>query len=93
MEKAYGTNPENLFVGIGPCICVKHYEVDEAVLSGAKGHLDLRMANRLQLLEVGVKDINIEIMPYCTFEQTNLFYSHRREGKTGRMAAGIILIG
>lgn len=93
MKQYFDTTPKNLIVGIGPCICVKHYEVDEAVLPGAKGHFDLRIANRIQLIEAGVKTKNIEIMPYCTYERTDLFYSYRAEGKTGRIMTGIMLIG
>ncbi|OGM32951.1 hypothetical protein A2803_05150 [Candidatus Woesebacteria bacterium RIFCSPHIGHO2_01_FULL_44_21] len=93
MQKEHGTNPSDLVVGIGPCICVKHYEVDEAVLPGAKGNFDLRMANKIQLVEAGVDEKNIEIMPYCTYERTDLFYSYRAEGATGRIATGILITG
>lgn len=91
LSRKYNTNPKDLLVGIGPAICVKHYEVDEAVLPGAKGNYDLIAANKIQLLEKGVCDKNIEIMPYCTFERTDLFFSHRAEKQTGRFATGIML--
>jgi hypothetical protein len=91
MRDEFETNPEDLVIGIGPSICVKHYEVDEAVLFGAKGHFDLRAANKIQLEKLGVK--NIEIMPYCTYERTDLFYSYRREGKKGMITTGILITG
>ena len=89
MQEEFGSNPKDTVVGIGPCICVKHYEVGEAVLPGARGNFDLRMANKLQLLEEGVLAQNIEIMPYCTYERTDLFYSYRGKKETGRFLVGI----
>jgi len=38
MKKEFGTDPGNLIIGIGPCICVKHYEVDEVVLPGGQSN-------------------------------------------------------
>jgi len=51
------------------------------------------MANKIQLVEAGVDEKNIEIMPYCTYERTDLFYSYRAEGATGRIATGILITG
>ena len=54
------------------------------------GHalIDLHLANKEQLLSVGVKAENIFIAPFCTIERTDLFFSYRIEkklhGKTGR---------
>lgn len=53
-----------------------------------KLHLDLREANRRQLLAVGVPAANITAIQECTFCQPRKFFSHRAErGKTGRMLA------
>jgi YfiH family protein len=41
-------------------------------------HLDLREANRRQLAELGVKEI--EVMPLCTACHTDEFFSYRAEG-------------
>ncbi len=92
LHQEFNCNASDIKVGIGPAICVRHYEVDEAVLPGARGNFDLVAANKIQLLDTGVKPQNIEIMPYCTFERTDLFYSHRAEKSTGRFATGIILL-
>jgi hypothetical protein len=57
-------------------------------------HLDLWEANRLALLESGVKAEHIETAGLCTAENTDLWYSHRAErGKTGRFGALIALEG
>jgi copper oxidase (laccase) domain-containing protein len=53
-----------------------------------KLHLDLREANRRQLLSLGVPEKNISAMKACTACNTRRFFSHRAEmGKTGRMLA------
>jgi YfiH family protein len=53
-----------------------------------KLHLDLREANRRQLLAAGVPPANITALKDCTVCQPRKFFSHRAEsGKTGRMLA------
>lgn len=53
-------------------------------------HLDLAAANRRQLLDAGVPDANIGVLPFCTACRTDLLFSHRAEhGHTGRMMAAI----
>jgi polyphenol oxidase len=50
-----------------------------------KVHLDLREANRRQLLAAGVPEANITALEDCTVCQPRQFFSHRAErGKTGR---------
>ena len=52
--------------------------------------LDLRAANRSQLVEAGVPAAQIVTSPLCTACRTELLFSHRREqGSTGRMMAVI----
>lgn len=53
-----------------------------------KLHLDLREANRRQLLAAGVPEANITALDGCTACSPRKFFSHRKEqGKTGRMLA------
>ncbi len=60
-----------------------------------EGHalIDLHLANKEQLLSVGVQPENIFIAPLCTMERTDLFFSYRVEkklyGKTGRLLSVI----
>lgn len=57
-------------------------------------HLDLVEANRRQLLDAGVTEMNIWISDLCTSCRTDLLFSHRKEqGKTGRMVAAIAISG
>lgn len=54
-------------------------------------HLNLVEANRRQLLDAGLPEANVESLNLCTSCRTDMFFSYRKEGNTGRMmaAAGI----
>ncbi|HEY8933689.1 MAG TPA: laccase domain-containing protein, partial [Cyclobacteriaceae bacterium] len=56
----------------------------------AKAKLDLWKANKLQLLDFGVPESQIEIADLCTVKNNNFFFSARR-GDAGRFAAGILI--
>ena len=59
-----------------------------------KWHLDLPLANRLQLLDFGVPDRQIEWCGICTYTRHEEFFSARRLGvKSGRMLTGIMING
>ena len=108
MEEAYGTKPEDLIASVGPCISKKVYEVGYDVFTeftsrnaetesfftakeNGKFLFDIREVVRLQLLKIGVK--NIEVSPYCTYTNDDLFFSARRQGlKSGRMLSGIMIL-
>jgi len=52
--------------------------------------LDLRKANRAQLLAAGVNEQNIAVSDLCTACRRDLFFSYRKEGPaTGRMLSAI----
>jgi YfiH family protein len=52
--------------------------------------LDLRAANRWQLIDAGVPEEQIDVSDLCTACRTHLLFSYRREGaKAGRMMAVI----
>jgi len=57
-----------------------------------KFHLDLWLACQNQLTDAGLTPYNIEIMNICSYGNNEQFFSARREVKSGRFAAGIILI-
>jgi hypothetical protein len=53
-------------------------------------HLDLRKANRSQLLAAGLHARNIYVCDLCTACHTDMLFSHRREGSlSGRLIAAI----
>ena len=59
---------------------------------GEKWHIDLWEANRLQLIEAGVKEENIQVAGVCTYKNNNEFFSARRLGiASGRIFNGIML--
>ena len=103
MQKTYGSRAAEIEVVIGPAISRRNYAVGEEVVRQAEAYfgddagviwrdsadgaarLDLWRANRLDLARSGVT--NIKVLEICTYENTDDFYSHRREnGLTGRFA-------
>jgi YfiH family protein len=57
-----------------------------------KWTLDLWMANKLQLIEIGIKAENIDNSNICTACNSKIFFSYRADqGRTGRIAAVISL--
>ncbi|MDR7483811.1 MAG: peptidoglycan editing factor PgeF [Armatimonadota bacterium] len=109
MAQAFGSRPADLVAAIGPTIGPCCYEVDAPVLAGFaawpwrdrvfrpsrpdRWSLDLPEANRLQLVAAGVRDAAISAAGLCTSCHAALFFSHRRDGRTGRMGALIALAG
>lgn len=109
LEERFGTAPGGLLVALGPSIGPCHYEVDEPVIARmrrwswwetvatvtgpGRWRLDLRAACRAQLIEAGVRPEAVEVLEFCTYDHPELFYSHRRDGVTGRMAGLIALAG
>ncbi len=106
MTEEYGTEPSDLFAGIGPSISPEVYEVGEEVwkqfasefylqaniAKSDKRLLNLWNANFQQLIVAGVPAEQIEIAKICTFSEPDRFFSARRDGlKTGRMATGIMI--
>jgi YfiH family protein len=108
MVRAFGTRPSDVRAVVGPSISWQNYPVGENVVSAiqeayqntegllrphpddGQACLDLWATNARDLHEAGVEDV--QILPLCTAERTDEFYSHRAEGgKTGRFGAVISL--
>jgi copper oxidase (laccase) domain-containing protein len=55
---------------------------------------DLAWLARHLLRQYGLTDVqgNDSSAPWCTFLQQTSFFSHRRDGVSGRFAAGIALV-
>ena len=101
-----GCSHENILAAIGPCISVKHFEVQSDVYGvfeqefgasvllsrGGKKFVDLPKACLIDMLSCNLVESNITLSELCTYDNQNLFFSHRRDrGKTGAMAAVIQL--
>ncbi len=92
MVKNFGSLPEDILIGIGPGISQCHFEVKNDVLAEfkpylkevllkkeGKSFLDLKKIARIQLINPGIKEENIEISPECTFCLPEKYFSFRRE--------------
>ncbi|MGZ4035489.1 MAG: peptidoglycan editing factor PgeF [Bacteroidia bacterium] len=102
MKENYGTEGKDCKAFIGACISYENFEVGDEVASHfdasqkrfdeakQKWFVNLKEANKKQLLDFGLRENNIEITNYCTVENNDTFFSHRKEkGTTGRMMAVI----
>ena len=106
MVKEFGSNPIDLKCAIGPAISFCCYNVGEEVLQKTKAtvknfdglfeiregniFIDLKGINKQQLVEAGVKPANIDICPYCTVCDNNLFFSYRKENATTNRHSAVI---
>lgn len=102
MNEHFGTESIDCKAYIGTCISYENFEVGEEVAEHfdenvkrfdplkQKWFVDLKSANKDQLMQAGVPEKNIEISSCCTVSHNDTFFSHRYEkGKTGRMMAVI----
>jgi YfiH family protein len=109
MADAFGSRAGDLVGAVGPAIGPCCYEVDEpvkreftawpwhdAVFAPAPGGhwmLDLWEANRRQLVAAGLRPEAVCVARVCSSCRAALFFSHRRDGRTGRMAGLIAAPG
>lgn len=103
MRDKFGTMPSDLRVYFGPAIRDCCFQVGaefkdifpgHLIVRGDDNYLDLAGVNRKQLLDSGVKDINISDSGLCTCCNENDFFSFRREGRyCGRMMSVMMLKG
>ena len=96
------SNPEDIVVLIGPAIGLCCYEVSDEVrgklletVSDTTGltqgqNVDLKQINARQLQEIGVS--KIDICPYCTSCNNDLFYSYRKENGTQNRHYAILML-
>ena len=107
MSELYGSKPQDIKAVIAPSIGCDAFEVGDEVHAAfeeagfpmkeiatrqAKWHIDLREANRMQLLAFGVPAANIEVTGVCTHTQHGEWFSARRLGiESGRIFNGIMI--
>ena len=69
-----------------------HFDMARIARRYRKWHIDLWECNRLQLMEVGILQANIQIAGICTYQQLDDFFSARRLGlNSGRIFTGIMM--
>ena len=104
MMKEFGSNPKELKCAIGPAISLCCYNVGKDVYEKLmdtvklqdglfeirKGEIfvDLKTINKRQLEEIRVKDI--DVCPYCTVCNNDLFFSYRKENATTNRHSAVI---
>ena len=107
MQVKYGSQPGDILAGIGPSICVAHYEIGEevaeqvrqvfgedagALLPTTNGSIHLDLWEANRWLLWSAGVREIQISGVCTACHVEDWYSHRAEhGRTGRFGALINL--
>lgn len=107
MAVHYGSLPKDLLIGIGPAICVDHYEVGpevvaevqnafggiaESLLPHHNGSVHFDLVAANRLVLEEAGVKTIEVSNECTFTNQQDWFSHRGSGgKTGRFGALLAL--
>ena len=100
----FSSDCKNISAVIGPAICEKCYQVSEDVVLQLKStlknpdglfsnrngeyYVDLKGINARQLQEFGVMDV--DICPYCTSCDNDLFFSYRKENATTNRHSAVL---
>ena len=102
MGENFGTQSQDIIAIIGPAIGLCCYEVSDEVRGKlietvtdstglAQGqNVDLKQINARQLEEIGIT--KIDICPYCTSCNNDLFYSYRKENGTTERHYAILML-
>jgi len=100
MKEEFGCLSKDLIIALGPSIGPCCYEIDEKVFvpewksfSTSKGNgkwmVDLARINISQMENEGIRKEQIFKIDLCTSCHRDLFFSYRKEGKTGRQISFI----
>ncbi len=103
LKEEFGCLPEDLLISLGPSIGFCCYEIDETVFApewepfsisvgDGKRMVDLARINISQMEEEGIKEDQIFWIDLCTSCHQDLFFSNRKEGKTGRQLSFIGIV-
>lgn len=95
LQSDFGCNTSHLLAAIGPSLgpCCAEFVTHQEIFPDhfrsfmvRPDYFDLWRISRYQLLQAGLRKRHIEIAGICTRCRTDLFYSYRAEGSTGRFA-------
>jgi len=100
MNQYFDCKGSHLVAAIGPSLgpCCAEFVTHDKIFPKSfqrfmvrENYFDLWAISRRQLMEAGLRGDNIEIAGLCTNCRTDLFYSYRREKRTGRFGSGAML--
>lgn len=100
MGRRFGSDPADLAAAVGPSLgpCCGEFVDYETLFPKAfqrfmvrPDYFDLWSLSKHQLAAAGIPAENIELAGLCTRCRTDLFYSYRGEGETGRFATVAML--
>jgi YfiH family protein len=103
MKEEFGCSSKDLLIAIGPSIGPCCYEIDEKAfhsdwepfsISKAEGKwmVDLAGINIAHMKKEGIKEDQIFCINLCTHCHNDLFFSYRKEGRTGRQLSFIGIV-
>lgn len=103
MMEEFGCSSKDLLIALGPSIGSFCYEIDERVFRSewetfstlrgvGKWVVDLAQINIAQMKREGIKEEQISWINLCTHCHSDLFFSYRKEGQTGRQLSFIGMI-
>lgn len=106
MVSEFDSKTDDLKAAIGPAISFCCYNVGEDVyrqlsqtvkdftglyeIRQGDIFVDLKGINKRQLIEAGLDENNIDVCPYCTVCNNNLFFSYRKENATTNRHSAVI---
>lgn len=106
MIEVFHSVPKDIFALIGPAISKCCFTVGEDVAEQIKNsvnnlnnlivendgliYADLKLTNYQQMIEIGIPKSNIDICPYCTVCNNDLFFSYRKENATTSRHSAVI---
>ena len=100
MRSSFGSKESDLIAAIGPSLgpcCAEFIDYKQIFPEEFRrfmvrdNYFDLLQISRWHLIKAGLKEENIEVSSICTKCRTDLFYSYRAEGVTGRFTTVVML--
>lgn len=104
LKERYNSRPEDQQWALGPSISLGCFEVGNDFLEDSKNdlglslvydqtkskpHIDLKSTAKAVLKGFKVKEENVHDINLCTFSNTEMFYSYRRDKQSGRQLSFI----
>ena len=101
LKKDFACNASDLLAAIGPSLgpCCAEFKSYDKIFPRSfhsfmvrENYFDLWAISTRQLMDAGLREENIELARICTRCRTDLFFSFREEGTTGRFGTVAMLL-